>query len=141
MGAQSAIVFSKSIRGLAILLFFYPLRWAVRCLSWRQALGVGTLLGTFHALLMRDQLSRQIQQGLKTVFQQELPEAAIKRLVRRNLVTRYKHVIDGFFYQRLDEALVERLVPTVEGRSYLDHALSAGRGSSCWPHTSVRLGC
>ncbi len=128
MGAQSAIVFSKSIRGLAILLVFYPLRWIVRCLSWRQALGVGTFLGTCHAVLIRDQLHRQILQGLKTVFQHQLPEAAIKRLVRRNLVTRYKHVIDGFFYQCLDEALVERLVPSVEGRGYLDQALSTGKG-------------
>ena len=122
------MIASQLLKGVALWLFFYPLRWIVRCLPWRQALGVGTLLGTFHALLMRDQLYRQIQRGLTTIFQHELPEAAIKRLVRRNLVTRYKHVIDGFFYQCLDEALVERLVPTVEGRGHLDHVLSTGRG-------------
>jgi lauroyl/myristoyl acyltransferase len=119
---------SKAIRGLVLLLVFYPLRWMVRCLSWRQALGVGTLLGTLHALFIKDQLHRQIHQGCKTVLRHELPEAAIKRLVRRNLVTRYKHVIDSFFYRCLDEALIERLVPTVEGRSHLDHALAAGKG-------------
>src|SRR5882724_5220851 len=128
MGAQSTIAITKSIRGLAILLVFYPLRWIVRCLSWRQALGIGTFLGTCHAVLMRDQLYRQIRQGLKTVFQHQLPDVAIARLVRRNLITRYKHIIDGFFYQCLDEALVERLVPIVEGRGHLDQALSTGKG-------------
>ena len=123
------MIASRLLKGVALWLFFYPLRWIVRCLSWRQALGVGTLLGTLHALLMRDQLYRQIQRGLKTIFQYELPEAAIKRLVRRNLVTRYKHVIDGFFYHCLDEARIERLVPSVEGIDRLDRVLSTGRGA------------
>jgi lauroyl/myristoyl acyltransferase len=77
---------------------------------------------------MKDRLYRQIHQGLQTVLQHELPEATIKRLVRRNLVTRYKHAIDSFFYRRLDGALIERLVPAIEGRDHLDHALSAGKG-------------
>jgi lauroyl/myristoyl acyltransferase len=118
----------KTLRGSVLLLFFYPLRWMVQCLPWRQALRVATLLGMIHARRRRDRLYRQIRAGISTVWPDALTPLDIERLVRRNLVMRYQHLINGFFYHKLDEALVERLVPTIAGRDHLDEALSQGKG-------------
>jgi lauroyl/myristoyl acyltransferase len=122
-------VLSKFIKGLALLTLFFPLRWIVRCFPYRQALKLGVLLGTAHAWLIHDQLYRQIYAGLCTVFRHELSEAHLRRLARHNLVTRYKHLIDSFFYQDLDEARIEQLAPIVRGRDHLDAVLAAGKGA------------
>jgi len=58
-----------------------------------------------------------------------MSEAEIRRVVRRNVVARYQHLIDSFFYQDLDEACIDRFVPIVEGRSALDAALADGKGA------------
>jgi phosphatidylinositol dimannoside acyltransferase len=123
------MLISRCLNGLTLLCFFYPMRWAVQCLPWRWALKIGSLLGLFHALLIPDQLARQIRTGLQSVWSGEVSEATLARLVRRNLVTRYKHLIDSFFYQHLDSALIEQLVPKIDGRAHLDATLSGGRGA------------
>jgi lauroyl/myristoyl acyltransferase len=119
---------AKTLRGSVLLLFFYPLRWMVQCLSWRQALSVATLLGMLHAWRRGDRLYRLIQAGISTVWPDALTPLDLERLVRRNLVLRYQHLINGFLYHRLDAARVERLVPTIVGREHLDAALSRGQG-------------
>jgi lauroyl/myristoyl acyltransferase len=122
------VIASQLLKGVSLWLVFYPLRWAVRCLSWRWGLKVGTLLATLHARCLADQLHRRIRQGIQTLWGDELSEAELDRLVRGNLVTRYKHLIDTFFYQCLDEALIEQVVPTIQGRAYLDDMLNSGKG-------------
>jgi lauroyl/myristoyl acyltransferase len=117
------------MQGFFLLLLLYPLRWLVRRLPWRQALRVGTLLGTLHARCVHDQLYRQIHDGIRTVWADELAAAELEALVRRNLVMRYQHLINGFFYHTLDETLAAQLVPTITGRTHLDHALSRGKGA------------
>jgi KDO2-lipid IV(A) lauroyltransferase len=120
---------SRFIKGLGLVTFFYPLRWFVRRLSWRQALRLGVVLGMVHARIVRDQLGRQVLAGLRCVFHREMSEAEIRRVVRRNLVTRYQHLIEGFFYQDLHTACIEQFVPIVEGRDALDAVLAAGKGA------------
>ena len=122
------MILAQLLKGLSLWIFFFPIRWIAQRLSWRLALKVGALLGSLHALCFADRLQRRIRNGLWAVWREELPTAELNRLVRRNLVTRYKHLIDGFFYQRLDEALIQRMVPTLHGRAYLDAALSSGKG-------------
>jgi phosphatidylinositol dimannoside acyltransferase len=120
---------SRFIKGLGLVTFFYPLRWIVQRLSWRQALRLGVVLGMIHAWLVRDQLGRQILAGLQSVFHREMSEAELRRVVRGNLVARYQHLLEGFFYQDLDPACIEQFVPIVEGRDTLDAALAEGRGA------------
>ena len=123
------MIASRWLKGLTLLGLFYPVRWAVQCLPWRWALKIGSLLGLLHALLIPDQLTRQIRIGLQSVWSDELSEVTLARLVRRNLVTRYKHLIDSFFYQHLDRDLIERLVPKIDRRAHLDAALRGGKGA------------
>jgi phosphatidylinositol dimannoside acyltransferase len=129
MGVQGVDALMKLLTGSALLLLFYPVRWTLRCLSWPRALRVGTLLATIHAHRRRDRLYRQIEDGIRAVWQDELTTPEIAQLVRRNLVIRYQHLIDGFFYHTLDEALTARLVPCIDGRSHLDRALAQGKGA------------
>jgi phosphatidylinositol dimannoside acyltransferase len=129
MGSATAVALLKLTNALLLLTIFYPLRWCTRCLSWRQAHWIASGLGALHACVIRDQLYRHIHKGIQAVWGDELSEAARKRLVRRNLVTRYGHLVDSFFYQRLDAERIERLVPVVDGKAYLDEALSGGRGA------------
>ena len=58
-----------------------------------------------------------------------MSDAEIKRIVRRNLVVRYQHLIESFFYQDLDTACIGQFVPTVEGRGVLDAALADRKGA------------
>lgn len=129
MGSQRSISWRHVITGSALLLLFYPLRWLLRCLSWEQALRVGTWLGTWHARCWHDRLYRQIHAGLGAVWPEELPADSRAQLVRRNFVTRYQHLIDGFFYHTLDEARTARWVPTIVGQGHLDQALARGQGA------------
>jgi lauroyl/myristoyl acyltransferase len=129
MESSTAIVHLKFTHALLLLTLFYPLRWLVRCLSWRQALRVASCFGTLHAWMRRDRLSRHIREGIQAVWRDELSETTLKQLVRHNLVTRYKHLVDSFFYQRLDEDLIERTVPEIEGRTHLDAMLNSGKGA------------
>ncbi len=119
---------AKSIKGLALLFCFYPVRSIIRCLPWGWALHIGALLGCLHALGVTDQLKCRIQDGMRAVWPDDLSETELKRLVRRNLLTRYKHLVDTFFYARLDETRIEQLVPQIEGRAYLDEARNKGQG-------------
>jgi KDO2-lipid IV(A) lauroyltransferase len=121
-------VLSRFLKGLVLLTIFYPLRWFVRCFSWRQALKLGVLLGTAHAWLVRDQLCGQVAAGLRCVFHREMSEPELRRVVRCNLVARYQHLLDGFFYQDLDEGCIDQFVPIVEGRGALDASLADGKG-------------
>jgi lauroyl/myristoyl acyltransferase len=127
--STTAIALLKLTNALLLLTIFYPLRWFTHCLSWRQAHRIASCLGTFHACVIRDQLYRHIHKGIQAVWGDELSEAALKRLVQRNLVTRYGHLIDSFFYQRLDATRIEQLVPVIDGKAYLDEALSGERGA------------
>ncbi len=105
------------------------MRWTVQCLPWRLALKIGTLLGSIHDLFIEDKLKRSIYEGIKAIWHDKLSEKEISRLVRLNLITRYKHLLDSFLYRRLDENRIERIVPTIEGRANLDEALSSRRGA------------
>jgi KDO2-lipid IV(A) lauroyltransferase len=120
---------SRFMKGLGLLAFFYPLRWVVHGFPWRQALRLGVLLGTAHAWLVRDQLRRQVLAGLRSVFHREMSEAEIRRVMRRNLVARYQHLMESFFYQDLDTSCIEQFVPIIEGRGALDAALAEGKGA------------
>lgn len=117
------------IAGSALLFLFYPLRRLLQCLSWEQALRVGSRLGTLHARYWHDVLYRQIHAGMRIVWGDTLTSEALEQLVRRNLVTRYKHLIDGFFYRTLDDARIAQWVPGIDGRGHLDQALAQGRGA------------
>jgi KDO2-lipid IV(A) lauroyltransferase len=86
------------------------------------------MLAALHARCLADQLQRRIRQGIQTLWRDELSEPELDRLLRRNLVTRYKHLIDTFFYQCLDDELIEQVVPTIQGRAYLDDMLKRGKG-------------
>jgi KDO2-lipid IV(A) lauroyltransferase len=57
-----------------------------------------------------------------------MSEAEIRRVVRCNLVARYQHLLDGFFYRDLDEEGIDQFVPIVEGRDTLDASLAGGKG-------------
>ena len=140
MGPPGLITLMKLLTGAALLLTFYPLRWALQRLSWERALRVGTLLGSIHARCGRDRLYRQIQEGIMAVWPDELATRELAQLVQRNLVMRYKHLIDGFFYQTLDAALTARLVPTFDGGCHLDHALAQGKGAILLPSHFGSLG-
>lgn len=122
------MIASHLLKGVSLWLFFYPLRWVVQCLSWQLALKVATMLAALHGRCLTDQLQRRIREGILAIWGKELSEAELDRLVRGNLVTRYKHLIDTFFYQRLDEELIEQVVPTIQGQAYLDDMLKRGKG-------------
>jgi lauroyl/myristoyl acyltransferase len=128
MDRQAIMIGLQLLKGFTLLIFFYPVRWMAQCLPWRWALKIGVVFGTFHALLIPDQFKRRIQQGIQTMQSAGLPKVALQPLMRRNLVTRYKHLIDSFCYQRLDENLIEQMVPHIEGRPYLDDILAEGKG-------------
>jgi len=115
--------------GMALLFLFYPLRWLLRGLSWKWALKAGTLLGTLHARCWRDRLYRQLRDGMRTVWGDVLTLADLERQVRRHLIIRYKHLIDGFFYHTLDATRTAHWVPAIDGRCHLDSALARGRGA------------
>jgi KDO2-lipid IV(A) lauroyltransferase len=140
MDAPVRITLMKLLAGAALLLTFYPLRWALQCLSWERALQIGTLLGTIHAYCRREHLCQQIQNGITAVWQSDLAPVEMAQLVRRNLVMRYKHLIDGFFYHTLDATLAARLVPSLEGSCHLDHALDQGKGAILLPSHFGSLG-
>jgi KDO2-lipid IV(A) lauroyltransferase len=120
---------TQIITGSALLFLFYPLRRLLRCLSWQQALTVGTRLGTFHARYWHDQLYRQVQAGIDMAWPDALAPDDLQQLLRRNFITRYKHLIDGFFFPTLDEARTAHWVPVIDGRSHLDQAVAQGRGA------------
>ena len=118
-----------TIKALALLIFFYPVRWGARLLPWGAALAVGSALGHVHAWLVRDAMARRIREGIEAVITDDWPEHRIDHVVRCNLVMRYRHLIESFLYGRLNEDRIERLVPAVEGRPYLDEALGGGKGA------------
>jgi KDO2-lipid IV(A) lauroyltransferase len=120
---------SLLLKGLILLILFYPVRWGIQCLSWEWALKIGAFLASLHALCIRDQLIRQIREGIQTVWEDKISETELEHLVQRNLLTRYKHLIDSFFYQRLDENLIKRIVPQIEGKHYLDETLASKKGA------------
>lgn len=120
---------SKLGKALALLLFFYPVRWLLQGLPRRQALKLAAGLAALHGWFLRDQLYRQIQAGIEAVWPVPLSATARKQLVQRNLVTRYQHLVDGFFYRCLDRIAIEQVVPAVEGAAYLNEALHHGRGA------------
>jgi KDO2-lipid IV(A) lauroyltransferase len=122
------MIASQLLKGVSLWFLFYPLRWAVQCLSWRFALKIGVMFATLHARCLADQLQRRIREGIQTIWGDELSTGELNRLVRGNLITRYKHLIDTFFYQHLDEELIEQVIPTIQGRSYLDGVLKSGNG-------------
>jgi len=115
-------------KAVALLSFFYPVRWMLQCLPWRLALKIGTLLGTLHAHCFDDQLTRRIRAGMQAVWGDTLSEERLQQILRNNLITRYKFLIDSFFFPSLHTELVERMVPTIEGRAVLDKALVPGQG-------------
>ena len=116
------------LKGVSLWLLFYPLRWAVQCLPWRLALKVGTLCAALHARCLPDEFQRRIREGVRTIWRDELSEVELDQLVRRNLITRYKHLIDMFFYQHLDAESIEQVAPAIQGRIYLDEMLERGKG-------------
>lgn len=140
----------RTVKAVALLIFFYPVRWGVRLLPRGAALAAGSAVGYVHALFVRDVMARRIREGIDAAMTPEpgraegpnahrpggalqvakpWSEHRIDRVVRRNLVTRYRHLIESFLYARLDEDGIGRLVPTVEGKHYLDEALSGGKGA------------
>lgn len=129
MGFQTGVIFYKSVRGLALWTLFYPFRWVVQCLSWKWASNLGTTIATLHYLLVPDRLKRQVKDGIKIVRSDKLSEIDIDLIVRQNLVTRYKHIIDSFFYRRLDEDMVQQIIPKIEGMFYLEEAIRDGKGA------------
>jgi KDO2-lipid IV(A) lauroyltransferase len=120
---------ARGLKALALLTFFYPIRWAVQRLPWRWALKLGSLLGHLHARVVPDQLTCHVRAGIQSVWPNEVSKAELERIVRLNLVTRYKHLIDGFFYQYLDAQLIERMVPVIDNKCYLDATLNGGKGA------------
>jgi lauroyl/myristoyl acyltransferase len=128
MEGGNTVMASALLKGVALWLVFYPLRWAVQCLPWRLALKVGTVCAALHARWLPDEFQHRIREGMRTIWRDELSGVELDRLVRRNLVTRYKHLIDMFFYQRLNEELLDRVAPTIQGRIYLDAMLERGGG-------------
>ena len=129
MGDLKGGVFSKLIKGLALWTFFYPVRWFIQCLPWRISPGIGNILGSVHVLFISDKLKRQIRDGIHAVWQDRLTKKEISHIVRLNLVIRYKYLIDSFLYPHLDKNVVQRIVPEIEGKSYLDEEIRCGRGS------------
>jgi phosphatidylinositol dimannoside acyltransferase len=129
MAKQATGMIAQGLKALTLLTFFYPIHWMVQCLPWRWALKLGALLGHLHARFIPDQLTCQIRAGIKSGWPNEVSRAKLECIVRLNLVTRYKHLIDGFFYQYLDERLIERMVPVIDNKAYLDEALNGGKGA------------
>src|SRR5215475_11307534 len=129
MGKQATMIAAIVLRGVALLIFFYPVRWLVRCCPWQWALKLGTLLGFLHASLFADELTRRIREGIQAVQPDGFSVTKLRRFVCLNLVTRYKHLIDSFFYQHLDTHLIEQMVPTIDGKAYLDETLNKGNGA------------
>jgi phosphatidylinositol dimannoside acyltransferase len=129
MAKQVTIIIAQGLKALTLLTFFYPTRWAVQWLPWRWALKLGSLLGHLHARFIPDQLTRQVRAGIQSVWPNEVSKAELERIMRLNLVSRYKHLIDGFFYQYLDEQLIERMVPMIDNKAYLDETLNGGKGA------------
>lgn len=115
------------IKGIALLTFYYPLRWFLLLLDRRKALKIGRMIGEWHARFMSDELRRRIEKGIRTVWS-DIPEKRLNELVRQNLVTRYVHLIDLFFTAKLKGEILEA-VPVIEGKRRLDDALSEGRGA------------
>jgi len=129
MAKQATRIIAQGLKALTGLTFFYPIRWAVQCLPWLWALKLGSLLGHIHARFISDQLTRQVRAGIQSVWPNEVSRAELECIVRLNLVTRYKHLIDGFFYQYLDEQLIERMVPVIDNKAFLDETLNGGKGA------------
>jgi KDO2-lipid IV(A) lauroyltransferase len=121
--------YRQAVQGLALWSVFYLGRWVVQGLPWRWALWLGTLVGSLHALVRLDPLQRHIRAGLQAVWPEPLTATVLQHYVRRNFITRYKHLVDSFFYQRLDEVLIRQVVPTVEGLDYLEAACKDGKGA------------
>lgn len=122
------MIASQFIKGISLLIYFYPLRWAITVLPLRIAVKAGGFFGAFHFLFIPDMLKHSIRAGMETVWSDSLSKAELKNLVRRNLVTRYKCLIESFFYQSMDEDGFKRIVPRIDGKEYLDEALNNKRG-------------
>src|SRR3989338_3857407 len=118
-----------TIKALALMIFFYPVRWGVRLLPWGAALAVASALGHVHAVFVRDTMARRIREGIEAVMKDEWSEHRVDRVVRRNLVMRYRHLIESFLYGRLNEDRIKRLVPLIQGKPYLDEAVREGKGA------------
>lgn len=123
------MIASQFIKGISLLIYFYPLRRAITVLPLRIAIKAGGFFGAFHFLFIPDKLKHSIQAGMETVWHDLFSERELKRLVRRNLVTRYKCLIESFFYQAMDEDGFKRIVPKIDGKEYLDEALNNNKGA------------
>lgn len=123
------MIASQFIKGIGLLIYFYPLRRAITFLPLRIAVKAGGFFGAFHFLFIPDKLKHSIQAGMETVWHGSFSERELKRLVRRNLVTRYKCLIESFFYQSMDEKGFKGIVPNIDGKEYLDEALNSKKGA------------
>lgn len=122
------MIASQFIKGISLLIYFYPLRWTITLLPLRIAVRAGGFFGAFHFLFIPDMLKHSIRAGMETVWRGSLSESEIKGLVKRNLITRYKCLIESFFYQAMDEDGFKRVVPRIDGKEYLDEALNSKKG-------------
>ncbi len=128
MRNRGGSVLHKAVKGALLWSFFYPLRWMVPLFPRRWGLRIGMLLGLCHALFVADSLKRRINEGL-LALRPGSPSRERKRLIRRNLIFRYQDLIESFLYRCLDRDRIERIVPRIEGISFLDEALKEGKGA------------
>ena len=118
---------TKLIKGIALLTFYFPMRWFLLLLDRRQAIRIGRAIGVLHARFVSDELRRRVESGIRMIWK-DIPEKRLNELLRRNLVTRYVHLIDLFLAPKLQDAIVRDVVPIISGKEHLDRALSGGKG-------------
>jgi KDO2-lipid IV(A) lauroyltransferase len=111
----------NAISGLGAWVCFYPVRWTAGRLPARPAMRLGDALGAAHARFLRDSTTRRIRAGIRTVWG-EASAADVQRLVRRNLMVRYRDLLDTFRYGRYREAVLAGAIGAVEGTEHLDRA-------------------
>jgi lauroyl/myristoyl acyltransferase len=128
MDRRAAVIVLQGFKGFALLALFFPIRWAVQYVPRRWALKLACALAYLHARWLPDSLTQQIRNGIRTVSEGTNDDTGIEDLVRGNLVTRYKHLIDSFLYQKLDHHVIEYIVPSIEGRHHLDSICRSGTG-------------
>lgn len=113
------------IKDIMVFMMWYPLRIVINILPLRFVYGIGATGGLFLYLLSGDKQKIMAEELYKIM--PGLNSGEIKKLIRGSFINYCVSEMEVLLYPSLNDRFIKKNV-TIEGREYLEAALSKGKG-------------
>lgn len=121
------LILKRYVKDFSLLLIYYPYRWLIQTLPFQIGYQIATLLGSIHYLFVPSKQKHKIINNLNLVFGDKFTPREKKAIVRGIYIHKQKAYTDLFVMGRKDYKKYFDAC-SQEGISYLDQALSEGKG-------------